>query len=791
MPNAIDNCVFPHLLKTQGCEAELPHAQIAGILQHINHHREGVFQCWRNEAYPSANLDEIADNVDKLLSLAIIVRYLKQRLPQPPSKLGELAQHDREMTVSKLAHILRMQVPPLLGPVLFDPCEFSDQQPIPPIIWKNAWDEQINVVVDQLFDDRVIPVWFFGDFHQLCVARPLFAIAPARPNRSSQLRYSRGIHYTPAPLVDYLVTQTFKPYQSDLRSEFPLVLDPSCGTGNILLAAFRYLCEVHILSNNKTSNLSPSKYLDMRLTLLCSSIRGGDIDVRAIQWTRKALLLDACEGCFDMIEDCSHDPATLNECLKQNIAVVDFLQRQSHLLPKFGCSNFDFIIGGPPFVRLQELTKIHPDRLNEYRNRYHSAKSGQFDLYMLFVEESLNRLRPGGRMGLSIANTFLRSSSGHALRELLANSATVTELVEFEDSKLYPDAVTQILLLFADNVRRVNAVKHIQVHGKGQLRSKLQSVMSCNLTDQSDIDVTSLESAAFQGGKWILHHQTETEWLNRLRATGQPLLNICHLIDNGWNTGADDVFILRQCATESGTELVTVINRRSKEQFQLESRLLRSIVHGRNLSGFAPPRPTNIAIYPFDADGSLLNETQLMNGFPHAWRYLLHYKKALEVIKRRKNLPWYSPRSSAVNREDDSQLLGAMVTAGRNMTLVKNETLIAHSSVLRVIPNSALNPWLLLGVLNSSLFWNYTRLTMPTMGFERRVFRMSHVRAFPFPMSTRWQTPVANTLVELAGTLWREKGRSISDTQWDELDALVHTFYEIDRVEIQEKKRIY
>jgi hypothetical protein len=41
------------------------------------------------------------------------------------------------------------------------------------------------------------PLSFFGDFHQRCVANPL--------GTDASRRYERGIHYTPAPIVDYLV----------------------------------------------------------------------------------------------------------------------------------------------------------------------------------------------------------------------------------------------------------------------------------------------------------------------------------------------------------------------------------------------------------------------------------------------------------------------------------------------------------------------------------------------------------------------------------------------------------
>jgi len=115
------------------------------------------------------------------------------------------------------------------------------------------------------------------------------------------------------------------------------------------------------------------------------------------------------------------------------------------------------------------------------------------------------------------------------------------------------------------------------------------------------------------------------------------------------------------------------------------------------------------------------------------------------------------------------------------MIVVRDSVLIAHSSVLRVIPGNGLDPFLLLGVLNSLVFWHYTRLTMPTMGLGRHVFRVSRVRAFPFPPRACWQTPAANALAELASTLHATVPGSATGEQWAELDARAHAFYGIDQ----------
>jgi type I restriction-modification system DNA methylase subunit len=162
-----------------------------------------------------------------------------------------------------------------------------------------------------------------------------------------------------------------------------------------------------------------------------------------------------------------HDTATTTlPTLDRNIVFADFLRfagspanSEERRLPE----SFDVIMGGPPFVRLQDLHRTQPDRVEEYKRQFVSAGCGSFDLYMLFIEKSLCLLCEGGRLGLSVSNSFLRSSSGRGLRELISESATVEEIVEFPDAQVYPDAKVQIALLCLSKGRSGSPTRYVRL----------------------------------------------------------------------------------------------------------------------------------------------------------------------------------------------------------------------------------------------------------------------------------------------------------------------------------------
>src|SRR5207249_1703481 len=48
-------------------------------------------------------------------------------------------------------------------------------------------------------------------------------------------------------------------------------------------------------------------------------------------------------------------------------------------------NGFDLVIGNPPYIRIQTLTRSDPKLAAYYKQRYHSAAKGNYDLYVCFV----------------------------------------------------------------------------------------------------------------------------------------------------------------------------------------------------------------------------------------------------------------------------------------------------------------------------------------------------------------------------------------------------------------------
>ena len=82
-------------------------------------------------------------------------------------------------------------------------------------------------------------------------------------------------------------------------------------------------------------------------------------------------------------------------------------------------------------------------------------------------------------------------------------------------------------------------------------------------------------------------------------------------------------------------------------------------------------------------------------------------------------------------------MLSAKITSGRSFSLIDDSQLFAHSSVVVLTGRSGmLDPYYLLGIVNSKVFTRYVSLTMPKTNVGRYSLRLSRLRRFPIPDPT-------------------------------------------------------
>ena len=256
-----------------------------------------------------------------------------------------------------------------------------------------------------------------------------FSPASHEPALSRPERRATGVYYTPPEIVRLIVELTLSSQRAPLAPRVynappaapPLrILDPACGAGEFLAAAHHYAVQAGI----------------------AATLMGVDIDPAAIATARRRLL------------EMNREPDPEN--LIVGDALGDALANE-RLLP----ASFDVILGNPPYVNIRQLAKaLSRARIEALRQRYQTAR-GNFDLYILFIERSLELLRPGGRCGLIIPNKWATLDYARPCRELLLKHATLERVIDLSDSHAFAKAnvYPQVLIFRKEPPHATHAVR--------------------------------------------------------------------------------------------------------------------------------------------------------------------------------------------------------------------------------------------------------------------------------------------------------------------------------------------
>ena len=97
----------------------------------------------------------------------------------------------------------------------------------------------------------------------------------------------------------------------------------------------------------------------------------------------------------------------------------------------------DFVIGNPPYVRLEDIPE---QTAAAYRNAY-PTMCGRADLYVAFFEAALRRLKANGVCAFICADRWMRNQYGAELRDLITSAYDVEFVIEMHRADAFDDEV--------------------------------------------------------------------------------------------------------------------------------------------------------------------------------------------------------------------------------------------------------------------------------------------------------------------------------------------------------------
>lgn len=553
-----------------------------------------------------------------------------------------------------------------------------------------------------------------------------------------EVRKAGGVYYTPEYIVNYIVQNTVGKLiqgKTPKQIEKIRILDPACGSGSFLIGAFqclidyhvRYLtehpkeAEVHPLFPDviKGENGEPRLSVIRKAKILKNNLFGVDIDPQAVEITMMSLYLKALEGERSLIPPKLHilpelkyniicgnsligpdvyEQGTLfGDADRDRINAFDWNSEEIGLGRIMKVGGFDAVIANPPYIRIQTLQEFSPLEADYLKRRYISASSGNFDIYVCFVEKGLSVLSDSGRLGFILPSKFFQTDYGKPLRELLTKKQAIESVIDFSHLQVFDGPTTYTCLLFLTRTPR-KAVQYTKIANEANLSS---------LTGMpSTVPINELSS-----GPWVFAGRGERRIFEKMETHSVRLIDLPSEISRGSSSGADDVFIVRR------TEKSGVYVSRDGQTVRLETDILRIPLYATDFSRYHfRPSSTERIIFPYrvkDGSAELIPEKDLKRDFPRAFEYLRARRHFLDA--RKQFMSWYSYSAPRNLVEHDAANLLVPLLADRGLFSEfpdgRDRFCLMASGGFSIKPDEKVgfSPRYLLGLLNSRLLFAYLK----------------------------------------------------------------------------------
>ena len=254
------------------------------------------------------------------------------------------------------------------------------------------------------------------------------------------------------------------------------VIDPACGSGAFLIAAYDYLKKELDEINDRIADLKgrtqelfdgDEMYDASRENeYLIKCLYGVDLNPESVEISKLSLWLRT------LTKD---KPLTnLDDNIKSGNSITEF-NFQKEFSEVFAKGGFDVVIGNPPYVKQERLKDVKHVLEEKYL-----TFMGTADLYCYFYELGINVLRSGGILGYITSNKWLRAKYGTNIRQFL-NQYYIIEIEDHGSMKQFSDAEVNTNIIIVKKINRQNSfVKIILTEKNGKTFETSQSNFSEN-----------------------------------------------------------------------------------------------------------------------------------------------------------------------------------------------------------------------------------------------------------------------------------------------------------------------
>lgn len=552
------------------------------------------------------------------------------------------------------------------------------------------------------------------------------------------------------------------------------VLDPACGSGAFLIQALQLLMTERRNIVEERERISKDRTLfdvdeNMR-SILSNNLYGVDINPESVEITQLALWLHTalpgkplsnldehirCGNSLvgpDFIEFYNHRnrrPGELFEQLdeqtREDVNVFDWKAAFPEIIgdhiPEEN-RGFDCVVGNPPYVKLQHFRRIKEAESKYYTDKrtpgnvplYESAQTGNFDIYLPFIEKGVSLMKTKGRMGYIAPSLWLKNEYGLGLRRKIKRLSVLHRWIDFKSFQVFDEATTYTALQFFGG------------QACGAIRFHLAPDGDVTPVDWTASDVESIAYDELSETKpWNLVPKNERDLFDKLSISNNFLgdESVSKQIFQGLITSADYVYSLQKIAPnrylQKGPKADGV-------EHEIEDEIMHQLVSGPEAKRYQKPKTDVYILFPYvleDGSVRIHTEGEMESLFPKAWAYLKRFEDNLRGREENgfDDEHWYRfGRNQNIDKQEHIKLGVAETVLGMSVFADPNgEFYFNNVRVNGIVPAQGEYLFFLLGILNSPVVnFVFKRIAKPKGGGYYEANKQ-YIAPLPIPDATAEQ----------------------------------------------------
>ena len=448
------------------------------------------------------------------------------------------------------------------------------------------------------------------------------------------------------------------------------ILDPACGSGAFLAAAFDALAGEYARVLERLAELGAEPAIDAFDEILGRNLFGIDLNIESVEISRLSLWLKTARQ--------KHRLAGLNETVRDGnslIAEKKYAERPFKWDGRFAQiakqGGFDIVIGNPPYVRMEYLTDQKP-----YLSEHYEVADDRTDLYAYFFEKAVDVLKVGGRLGYISSSTFFRTGSGENLRRFMAEETALEVVIDFGDEQVFEGVTTYPAILTAQKLAKGETPE-------GELRFFNIKELPTDLSSAFDAQAQAMPRNRLGKTSWQFEGDALAQLRDKISKGRKTLGEVYGAPLYGIKTGLNEAFIIDTLTRDA------LVKRDAKS-----ADLLKPFLKGEHIKRWRV-EPEGLFLINIPKGKIKIDD------YPAIRDHLLPFKAALE--KRATEQQWFELQQAQVAYQDHFQapkIVYQDICNSNPFSIEKTGSYLANTCYF--LSN---DKYFLLSYLNSKLAW--------------------------------------------------------------------------------------